>query len=64
LIRGSHHILVIHWNNSLLFSVHGFTDLSQTEIHATQPIVPELNAFNHQTATWGQYDPSLRYFFR
>jgi len=46
LVTGSHHILVMFWNNfSQLFVVHGVSDLRQTEIHTAQPLVPELSAF-------------------
>ena len=33
-----------------LFSVHGVSDLRQTEIHTAQLIVPELSAFEVQMA--------------
>jgi len=39
------------WNNlSQLLSVHGVSDFRQTEIHATQSIVPELGAFEVEMA--------------
>ena len=46
MVTDSHHILVM-WRNHFfqLFSVHGLSDLRQSEIHTTQPIVPELSAF-------------------
>jgi hypothetical protein len=46
LVTGSHSIMVM-WQNhfSQLFSVHGVSELRQTEIHTAQPIVPELSVF-------------------
>jgi hypothetical protein len=40
------------WQNhfSQLFSVHGVSDLRQTEIQTAQPIVPELSAFEVEMA--------------
>jgi len=52
LVIDSHHILVM-WQNhfSQLFSVHGVSELRQTEIHTAQPLVPELSAFEVEMAT-------------
>jgi hypothetical protein len=39
------------WNHfSQLFSVHGVSDLRQTEIHTAQPIVPGPSAFGIEMA--------------
>jgi hypothetical protein len=40
------------WQNnfSQLFSVHGVSDLRQTELHTAQPIVPELSALETEMA--------------
>ena len=45
------HILV-PWRNhfSQLFSVHGVSDLRQTEIHTIEPLVPEPSAFLFEMA--------------
>jgi len=49
LVTEFHHIFVMCWNHFLqLVSVHGVSDLRQTEIHTAQPIVPELSAFEVQ----------------
>jgi len=40
------------WNYfSQLSSVHGVSDLRQTEIHTAQPIVPELSDFEVEMVT-------------
>jgi hypothetical protein len=46
LIAGSHSILA-RWRNhfSQLMIVHGVNDVRQTEIHTTEPLVPEPSAF-------------------
>jgi len=46
LITDSHSILA-RWRNHFcqLFSVHGFSDVKQTEIHTAEPLLPELSAF-------------------
>jgi hypothetical protein len=51
LVTNCHHILVMWWNHfSELFSVHGVSDLRQTETHTTQPIVPDLSVFEVEMA--------------
>jgi hypothetical protein len=51
LVTDCQHILIM-WQDhfSQLFSVHGVSDLRQTEIHTAQPIVAELSAFEVETA--------------
>ena len=51
MVTDSHSILVM-WQKhfSQLFSVHGFSDLRQTEIHTAQPVVLELSAFEFEMA--------------
>jgi len=41
------------WRNHFfqLFSVHGVSDLRQTEIHTAEPLVPEPSAFEFEMAT-------------
>jgi hypothetical protein len=45
------HILAT-WRNHFyhLFNVHGVSDLRQTEIHTTEPQVPEPSAFEFEMA--------------
>jgi mannosyltransferase OCH1-like enzyme len=43
LVRGRKHF-------SQLFNVHGISDVRQTEIHASQPLVPESSAFEVEMA--------------
>jgi len=52
LVTDSHSILAM-WRNhfSQLFSVHGVSDVRQTEIHTADPLVPELSAFEVEMAT-------------
>jgi len=52
LVTDSQHILVM-WRNhfSQLFSIHGISDLRQTQIHTAQSLVPELSAFDVEMAT-------------
>ena len=40
------------WRNefSQLFNPHGVSDIRQTEIHTTEPLVPELSAFEVEMA--------------
>jgi hypothetical protein len=40
------------WQNqfSQLFNVHGDSDLRQTEIHTTEPLVPQPSAFEVEMA--------------
>jgi hypothetical protein len=46
------HIFVMSWNYfSQLSSVHGVSDLRQTEIHTAQSIVPELSDFEVEMVT-------------
>jgi hypothetical protein len=46
LVTGSHSILASWRNNfSQLCSVHGVSNVRQTEIHAAEPLVPQPNAF-------------------
>ena len=51
MVTDSHSILVM-WQKhfSQLFSVHGFSDLRQTEIHTAQPVVLELSGFEIEMA--------------
>jgi len=58
----SHHILVM-WQNhfSQLFSIHGVSDLRQTEIRTAQPIVPELSAIKVEMAFEKVKSPIIRY---
>ena len=46
LVTDSHSILA-RWRDyfSQLFNVHGVSNIRQTKIHATEPLVPELSAF-------------------
>ena len=39
--------ILARWRNhfSQLFNVHGVSNVRQTKIHATEPLVPELSAF-------------------
>ena len=38
------------FTDSHLLNVHGVNDVTQTEIHTAQPIVPELSAFEVEMA--------------
>ena len=51
MVSDSHHILVT-WRNHFfqLFSVHGISDVGQSEIHTAQPTVPELSDFEVEMA--------------
>ena len=51
MVKDSHSILD-RWRNpfSQLFSVHGVNDISQTEIHTAEPLVPEPSAFEVEMA--------------
>ena len=51
LITDSHSILA-RWRNHFyqLFSVHGFSDVKQMEIHTAEPLLPELSAFEVEMA--------------
>ena len=55
LVTDSPHILLF-WRNhfSQLFSVHGVSDLRQTEIHTAEPLVSEPSAFEVEMATENQ----------
>ena len=46
------HIIVARWRKyfSQLFNVHGFKDVGQGEIHATEPPVPEPSASDVELA--------------
>ena len=46
------HSIWARWTNqsSQLFNVHGVSDVMQTEIHAAEPLVPELSAFEVEMA--------------
>jgi len=50
-IQDSHSNLV-RWRKffSQLLNVHGVNDVRQTEIHTTEPLVPELSAFEFEMA--------------
>jgi hypothetical protein len=49
LVEDSHSILA-RWKNyfSQLLNVHWINDVRQTEIHAAEPLVPELCAFEFE----------------
>ena len=51
LVADSHSILA-RWRNhfSQLLNVHGVNDVRQTEIHMTEPLVPEPSAFEVELA--------------
>ena len=51
LVKESHSILA-KWRNhfSQLFNVHGVNDVRQKEIHTIEPQVPDLSAFDIETA--------------
>ena len=51
LFTDSHHILVM-WRNHFyqLFSVHGVSDVRQSELHTALSTVPELSAFEVEMA--------------
>ena len=51
MVRDSHNILA-RWRNhfSQLLNVHGVNDLSQTEIHTTETLVPEPSDFGVEMA--------------
>jgi hypothetical protein len=34
-----------------MFSVHGVSDIRQSEIHTAEPLVPETSAFGYEMAT-------------
>ena len=47
-----HSIMARWWKHfSQLLNVHGVNDVSHTEIHAAEPLVPEPNAFDVELAT-------------
>ena len=51
LVLDSHSIVARCRNNfSQLFNVHGVNDVRQTEIHTTEPLVPEPSAFEVEMA--------------
>jgi hypothetical protein len=52
LVKDSHSILA-RWRNhfSQLFNIHGVNDISQTEIHTAEPLVPKPSAFEVEMAT-------------
>ena len=51
LVTDSHSILA-RWRNhfSQLLNIHGINDVRQTEIHTTEPLVPEPSAFEFELA--------------
>jgi hypothetical protein len=51
LVMHSHSILA-RWRNhsSQLLNIHGVNDVRQTEIHTTEPLVPEPSAFEVEMA--------------
>ena len=51
LVADSHSVLA-KWRNHLsqLLNIHGVNDVSQTEIHTTEPLVPEPSAFEFELA--------------
>jgi len=51
LVADSHSVLA-RWRKHFfqLWNVHGFNDVTHTEIHATEPLVPELSAFEFELA--------------
>jgi len=52
LVTDSHSILA-RWKNhfSQLLNVHGVSDVRQTEIHTTEPLVPEPSIYEIEMAT-------------
>ena len=44
--------IVTRWRNyfSQLLNVHGVNDVRQTEIHTSEPLVPETSAFEVEVA--------------
>jgi len=45
-----------------VFSIHGVSDIRQSEIHTAEPLVPETNAFEFEMATErleGHKSPSI-----
>jgi hypothetical protein len=46
------HAILARWRNhfSQLLNVRGVNDVSQTEIHTVEPLVPELSAFDVEMA--------------
>ena len=52
MVTDSHNILARWRNNfSQLLNIHGFNDIRQTEIHTTEPPVPEQSVFGFELAT-------------
>jgi len=52
LVTDSHSILARCRNHfSLLLNIHGINDVWQTEIHTTEPLVPDPSAFEVKKAT-------------
>ena len=51
LVAGPNNILA-RWRNELfqLLNVHGVSDIRQTEIHTTEPLISELSAFEVEMA--------------
>ena len=51
LVTDSHSILA-RWRNHFcqLFTVHGVSDVRETEIHVAESLVPKLSAFEVETA--------------
>ena len=49
MVTDSHSIL-LKWEKhfSQLLNVHGFNDVSETEIHRAEPLVPELSNFEFE----------------
>jgi len=47
------HSMLARWRNhfSQLLSVHGVSDVRQTEIHTTEPLLPEPSAFETEMAS-------------
>ena len=46
------HTVLSRWRNHFrqLLNVHGVNDVRQTEIHTTEPLIPELSAFEVEMA--------------
>ena len=46
------HTVLSRWRNHFtwLFNVHGISDVRQTEIHTTEPLMPELSVLEVEMA--------------
>jgi len=46
------HSILVRWRDNFpqLFNLHGVNDIRQTEIHTAESLVPELSAFEVESA--------------